>query len=67
MAHEVIWERLRSHPAMAQRYLEQLEPPEVARLLELSEAAARRKVLERLARPASAAVHRGDLGEAANG
>jgi hypothetical protein len=67
MAHEVIWERLRSHPATAQRYLEQLEPLEVARLLELSEAAARREVLERLARPASAAVHRGDLSEAANG
>jgi len=62
-----MWERLRSHPAMARRYLEQLEPPEVVRLLELSEAAARRKVLERLARPASGAVHRGDLGEAANG
>ena len=47
--------------------LAMLEPPEVARLMELSEAAARRKVLERLARPASGAVHRGDLREAANG
>ena len=65
--HEAIWERLRSHPATAQRYLEQLAPPEVARLMELSEAAARRKVLERLARPSSAAVLRGDLSEAANG
>jgi hypothetical protein len=64
--HEVIWERLRSDPAIVQRYLELLDPPEVARLLERSEAAARRKVLERLARPPLPAVHRGDLREAAN-
>jgi hypothetical protein len=31
-------------------YLEQLAPREVARVLELSEAAAKREVLERLAR-----------------
>jgi len=41
-------------PALTQRYVERLDAPAAARLLERSEAAARRMVLARLARVASA-------------
>ena len=53
-------------PVPMQRYVERLDAPAVARLLERSEAAARRMVLARLARVASAPVQRRDLGEAAD-
>jgi DNA-directed RNA polymerase specialized sigma24 family protein len=54
---ETVWEQLTSRPArertaIVRGYLEQLAPIEVARLLELSEAAAKRDVLLRLARAA---------------
>jgi DNA-directed RNA polymerase specialized sigma24 family protein len=53
---EAVWEQLRlrpatERPALMRGYVEQLAPCEVARLLGLSEAAARRDVLERLALP----------------
>jgi hypothetical protein len=52
---ETVWAQLRSQaaverPALIRGYLEQLAPREVQRLLELSEADAKRGVLERLAR-----------------
>jgi hypothetical protein len=52
---EIAWEQLRSQtaverPALTRRYVEQLAPGEVVRLLELSEADAKRGALERLGR-----------------
>jgi hypothetical protein len=52
---EVAWAQLRARaaverPALTHGYLEQLAPGEVVRLLELSEAEAKRGVLERLGR-----------------
>jgi hypothetical protein len=54
-------------PVPVQRYVQELDAPSVARILERSELAARRRVLERLARAGSAPVHGGDLDEPANG
>jgi hypothetical protein len=51
---EAVWAQLsprraRERPVLMRGYLQQLEPREVARLLELSEAGARHEVLKRVA------------------